>query len=246
MRKLLIGSRLFLVSIWVIITSIVFITVAIIRGTKKTTNGGLFAKYSFPMVFKLLGIRLVIQNREKTLPNESYVIVGNHQHNLDFFTYGYVSPLNIAAIGKKEMLFIPVLGALFYFCGQILIDRKNKASAKKTLDDCVKRLKLKELTVMIFPEGTRSHGKGLGPFKKGAFHMAVNAQVPILIIVESDYFKYVDIGRWRSGTILMNVLDPIPTKGLTLEDIPKLMEITRSKMQEGIEKINQIVEKEFK
>lgn len=89
------------------------------------------------------------------------------------------------------------------------------------------------MKLWIFPEGTRSSGEEMLPFKKGAFHLAITSQLPITPIVYSRYyFLEHKEERFDSGEVIMTVLPPISTVGMTLEQLPELMEKVRNQMME--------------
>ncbi|MNQ48955.1 1-acyl-sn-glycerol-3-phosphate acyltransferase [compost metagenome] len=90
----------------------------------------------------------------------------------------------------------------------------------------------------MFPEGTRNLGKELLPFKKGAFQMAIAAGVPIVQVCVSNYINHMRLDRWNSGRILIRSLPPIPTAGLTLDDMPALMDQCREQMRECIDSLD--------
>ncbi|KAK5278065.1 1-acylglycerol-3-phosphate O-acyltransferase [Exophiala xenobiotica] len=108
----------------------------------------------------------------------------------------------------------------------------------KAFEGAATAMKEKRQSVLIFPEGTRSYSAQpmLLPFKKGAFHLAVQAGVPIVPIVAENYSNVLNIKarRFNSGTIRVKVLDPIQTKGLTPADVDNLTRDTREKMLDAI------------
>lgn len=116
----------------------------------------------------------------------------------------------------------------------VFIDRANRKSAVSTFDNAVRTMKAAKQSVYIFPEGTRSYSTSpmLLPFKKGAFHLAIQGQVPIVPVVVANYSNIVNFKRkiFRSGRIPMKVLKPFETKGMGPDDVDKLMEIVREAM----------------
>jgi 1-acyl-sn-glycerol-3-phosphate acyltransferase len=91
-------------------------------------------------------------------------------------------------------------------------------------------LQHEDTSIWVFPEGTRNLGKGLLPFKKGAFHMAIAAGVPIVPVCVSNYATHMQLNRWDAGDVLIRSLPPIPTAGLTADDIPGLMQNCQAQM----------------
>ena len=99
-------------------------------------------------------------------------------------------------------------------------------------------LQHKDTSIWVFAEGTRNLGKGLLPFKKGAFQMAIAAGVPIIPVCVSTYANRLKINSWSSGKVLIRSLPAIPTLGLTLDDLPQLMERCQQMMRESIEQLD--------
>lgn len=110
--------------------------------------------------------------------------------------------------------------------GTVFIDRSNRASAISAFDAAVQDMKARQQSVFIFPEGTRSYfaKPDLLPFKRGAFHLAVQAQVPIVPIVVGNYAHvlHVQSMTFESGNVRVKVLEPISTTGLTAADVEEL------------------------
>ena len=118
--------------------------------------------------------------------------------------------------------------------GTVFIDRANRSSAIAAFDKAAEEMKRERQSVFIFPEGTRSNAPGptMGKFKKGAFHLALRAGVPILPIVSANYYGVLSIKekRFRGGRIPVKVLEPIETKGRSSEDVEALMDEVRDVM----------------
>lgn len=91
-------------------------------------------------------------------------------------------------IVKKEILYLVPFGQLSWLAGVEFVNRKNSAQANKVLDDCERLLVNKSIKIWVYPEGTRSYGKGMLQFKRGAFKIAINAQAPVVPIVISPYY----------------------------------------------------------
>lgn len=119
----------------------------------------------------------------------------------------------------------------------MFIERTSRTQAFAAFDKAAAEMKMDRQSVYIFPEGTRSNfaKPDLLPFKKGAFHLAIQAQVPVVPIVVSNYSNLVSIPRkiFRPGTIPLKVLKPIETKGKTFEDVDALtIEVREIMLQE--------------
>lgn len=118
--------------------------------------------------------------------------------------------------------------------GSIFIDRVNRNNALKAFESAIKQVKAKRQSVFIFPEGTRSYytEPGLLPFKKGAFHFATQAGIPLVPFVVSNYSKIFSFKTrtFEPGTIVIEVLEPTDTANMTGEDVNSLLEKTRENM----------------
>lgn len=116
----------------------------------------------------------------------------------------------------------------------VFIDRANRTNARAAFDGAAKFMREHAQSVYIFPEGTRSYAEGpeLLPFKKGAFHLAVQAQVPIIPIAVANYSNVLNIKRrvFGSGVVPVKVLPPVQTAGLTTADVDRLTTETREDM----------------
>ena len=163
------------------------------------------------------------------------VIIANHQSNYDLFVFGTVVPHRTVCIAKKSLKWVPLFGQLFWLAGNVLIDRGNAHKARRAMLTTTDTLQHKDTSIWVFPEGTRNLGKGLLPFKKGAFHMAIAAGVPIVQVCVSNYATHMQLNRWNSGDVLIRSLPPIPTCGMTSDDIPTLMQACQAQMDACIE-----------
>jgi len=197
--------------------------------------------YAVPAMWIL---RLRVKAQVDSLRNKpsSCVIIANHQSNYDLFVFGTVVPHRTVCIGKKSLKWVPLFGQLFWLAGNVLIDRGNAYKARRSMLTTTHTLQHKDTSIWVFAEGTRNFGETLLPFKKGAFQMAIAAGVPIVQVCVSTYVKHMKLNRWDSGEVLIRSLPPIPTTGLTLDDMPRLMETCRKQMRECIEAMDRELE----
>jgi len=167
-----------------------------------------------------------------TLKGKNFIIVANHQSSLDMFVILEATPHKTTFLAKKELLFAPVFGFAAWLFGIVFIDRAHSKSARNVMDKTAKLICDQKLNLWIFPEGTRSQTGTLLPFKKGAFHLAQQAQIPIVPIVIYDYSSIFNKKNklFEYGTMKARVLAPISTEGVTVDDIPELTENVREKM----------------
>ena len=185
------------------------------------------------MLFTLMTIE--IDGREKITTGQSYIIVANHQSLLDIYVlYGYIG-MNIRWVMKKELRSIPVFGLACEMMGQIIIDRSNTQAALESINSARSRIK-DGLSVIFFAEGTRSRKGGVEQFKKGAFRLAQELSVPILPVSIHDTRKLLpsDTLDWHPGHVKLKFHDPIPTVGLTSDDVSALGEQTREIIRQAL------------
>lgn len=186
----------------------------------------------------VMGIKVEIRDHHKMKLHHPCVFIANHQDTLDLFIHGNMQCVPAVAIGKKELKWIPFFGWIFWLSGQIMIDRKSNESAVQSMKLAGERMRHERLSCWIFPEGTRSKNKGLLPFKKGAFYLAIQSHLKIVPVVVNNFHGKLDLSRWNPGRVIVKVLDPIPTEGLTTEGIEDLIQRTRDLMAQEIQKLD--------
>ena len=131
--------------------------------------------------------------------------MGNHQTALDVLLLGTIFPKYCSVTAKKSLKRTPFLGWFMALSGTVFIDRASRTSALKAFEGAADEMKRKRQSVFIFPEGTRSHAEEpmLLGFKKGAFHLAIQAKVPIVPVVTGCYWGVLSAreSRFRAGRI---------------------------------------------
>ena len=190
----------------------------------------------FSKVSPILGLK-VEYRLPKQIPAAPNVFLANHQNNFDLFTHTGAVPKGTVSLGKKSLVWIPLFGQMYWLSGNILIDRKNRHSAMNTMGQVAEKIRNSKLSVWIFPEGTRSRGRGLLPFKSGAFHTAIAAGAQIVPVVSSCQ-QHVNLNRWNNGTVIIEMMEPIATKGLTKSDVKALNQQVHETMKHKYEELN--------
>jgi lysophosphatidate acyltransferase len=151
------------------------------------------------------GVHFDIVEGEKYLSTRPAVFIGNHQTELDVLMLGAVFPPYCSVTAKKSLKSWPFLGWFMALSGTVFIDRANRETAVKAFDGAVREMQEFRQSVFIFPEGTRSYSATpeLLPFKKGAFHLAVKAGVPIVPVVVENYPHVLNVRKlhFASGGI---------------------------------------------
>ena len=160
----------------------------------------------------------------------AFVAVSNHQSFLDIFAMSR-QRREMKWIAKEEVFKMPFFGLFFRLSGDIPVLRGDRESGGAALSKARWYLD-RGMPVMIFPEGTRSRDGRMGPFKPGAFRLAVEAQVPILpVAVTGSAYGMPKGSPWiRPTLVLIRVLEPVETKGMTGGDVVKLMATVRDRI----------------
>ncbi|KAL6234987.1 hypothetical protein BDW75DRAFT_150336 [Aspergillus navahoensis] len=190
---------------------------------------------SFKWVMRFTtGVHFDIIEGKEYLSTRPAVIVGNHQSELDVLMLGEIFPPYCSVTAKKSLRYVPFLGWFMALSRTVFIDRANRETAVKAFDSAAEEMRTHRQSVFIFAEGTRSYSEKpeLLPFKKGAFHLAVKAGVPIVPVVVENYSHILAPKklRFEAGSIKVKVLPPISTEGLTAADVDKLTTSTRDSM----------------
>lgn len=151
------------------------------------------------------GIKLAIKGEENLWNNRPAVFIINHQSNADPLIALKLIRSGARAIAKKELQSIPILGKILEASGTIFLDRTDKDKAIEAMKPAVESLK-SGMSVVIFPEGTRSYDYTLGSFKKGAFHLAMEAGVPLVPIILKNAHDVMPRGKNVFNPTLVEVI----------------------------------------
>ncbi len=174
------------------------------------------------------GVHISVDNRSNLESHQPYVFMANHASTIDIWALFLAIPRRVRMIAKKQLARIPLFGWVMWAGRFIFIDRQNAAAARRSIDDAGRRIRGGD-SVLIFPEGTRTRDGQLGAFKKGGFHLAMEAGVPIVPIALRGTRALMPRGslRVKSGEVSVIIGKPIPTSGLTVEDRPALIQRVR-------------------
>jgi 1-acyl-sn-glycerol-3-phosphate acyltransferase len=168
-------------------------------------------------------------------PEKSYILVSNHQSTFDIFALlGYL-PLQFRWIAKAELFRIPFLGWAMTRIGYIPIERESPKKAYRSMLAAAEAVK-RGVSVIIFPEGTRSPDGKLQPFKKGLFLIALKSQAPILPITIQGTAGIMAKGDWRArpGRVWITIDPPIETAGIPTEREAELSRQVRETLEKNL------------
>lgn len=135
---------------------------------KNPNNVAVFAHW-FARLHPLFGLKVEYRYPQGADKFERCIYVGNHQNNYDMVTISHMVMPRTVSVGKKSLIWIPFFGVLYWITGNIFIDRENRSKAHSTMTTLAKRIHKDNLSIWMFPEGTRSRGRGLLPLKPAHF-----------------------------------------------------------------------------
>ncbi|MEH6715863.1 HAD-IB family hydrolase [Parasphingorhabdus flavimaris] len=182
----------------------------------------------------LTGCELEVTGEENLWTSRPCIFVFNHQSKADVMILAKLIRKDMGGVAKKEVRDTPVIGKLMELAGTVFVDRANAGSAIKAMAPLIDAVKIDGKSIVIAPEGTRTLSPKLGPFKKGAFHMAIQAGVPMVPIVihnagdvapkneflmrpakvRVDILPAVDTSQWSTRTMTKHVAE---VRGMFLE-----------------------------
>ncbi len=224
---------------WFALTVLLFAPVHMILAPifgEKAARFLMWLTYRVGAYFILIPPLTFIKNhgRDKISKDLKAVVIGNHTSNMDFYVNPHTAPMYIRVLVKKELEKIPLFGSVMKAIA-ISVDRGDKASRKESMRKLKEKLD-KGYSIFIYPEGTRNRtDKLLNDFKSGAFRMAIEMQLPLVVTTTANTRLINDLRHgifdMRPGILHVYWDGPIETKGMTLEDVPALMEKARLIME---------------
>jgi len=183
------------------------------------------------------GVKVTVEGLENIDPNTSYVFVGNHQSHYDVPAVFSSVKNTMRFFTKKELFSIPLFGWAMSSAGMIKIDRSNRKEAINSMNLAVETIH-KGVSLVVFPEGTRSTDGKIQPFKKGGFVIAIRGKIPILpmSISGSSFILKKHSLMIEPGVIKIVFDKPIDTSKYSKAEKEKLIEVTRQVIIKNIDK----------
>jgi len=189
-----------------------------------------------------MDLTIEVRGAEKLKDNLPQVLVSNHQSAIDALVMSHVNPSKCAVMAKASLKWVPFFNVAALLSNTVFVNRSNHESAQRSAEQAAEAIMRKRLKLWVFAEGTRHRGHGMLPFKKGAFNIAVHAQVPVVPVVISDYAPFYATSPSKyfhpQGRIICEVMEPVPTQGLGRDDVPALCERIRDQMLEVYDRIS--------
>jgi 1-acyl-sn-glycerol-3-phosphate acyltransferase len=165
-------------------------------------------------VLAVCGVKLEVHGLDQKLDAPAYLVMANHTSHFDVISLFAGVPISLRPVAKRELGYIPIFGWVLVIGAAIMIDRGDRARAIASIERAGRAIR-KGRSVLMFPEGTRTPPGELGPLKKGPFHLALSAKVPVLPIALYGTGRVLMRGDWRihPGRVVMVIGAPLETAG---------------------------------
>jgi len=214
------AAGLTLMALGVAVWAVVMVVLLPFR-TLRARACNVFGKTVLRAMVWISGCPVTVTGREHLDGDRPAIYVSNHTSIMDIFLTAWLTPMGTCSIAKKEVIFYPFFGQLYFLSGHFRIDRGNKAKAIASMKAIAERARKHKLSIMLFPEGHRSRDGRMLPFKKGVIHLAVQTGLPVIPIVLTNVHNAWETRSMRLGRvpIQVDVLPPVDTSDWGTEDI---------------------------
>ena len=218
-------------ALYTIIAAIVAFPVMLVTGRIDflytiATAGALFGA-------RLVGVRAETVGREQLDPNQTYIFMANHVSNIDPPVFVPLIGRRVFILVKKELFRIPILGYAMRKAQFIAVDRKNRESAVESVRKAVEVLK-SGLSMMAYPEGTRSRDGKLLPFKKGPFHLAMDSGIPVVPVTIIGAHEVWPKGYLRVSPGTLTIIFHPPMSPTDYPSREELLDAVRAKVESAL------------
>ena len=187
-------------------------------------------------LLKIAGVAVSIQGLEHLAPDRSYIFAANHQSQFDIFVLQAYLPGQFRWLAKVELFSVPIFGKALRLMGSLPIDRSNRQTAIKSLDQAAAKVQ-GGTSIIIFPEGTRGATGQLLPFKKGGFVLAIKSGQPIVPVSISgtQFIQPRGVLRIHPGPVKVVLGPPLETTAYTLNRKQELMAELRAAIERNLD-----------
>jgi len=197
--------------------------------------------HMFGRLAPVFGLKVELRRPADAASYGNAIYIANHQNNYDMVTASSIVQPPTVTVGKKSLVWVPFFGLLYWLTGNLLIDRNNRSRAHSTIAAVVDQFKKRRISIWMFPEGTRSRGRGLLPFKTGAFHAAIAAGVPVIPVCVSNTSNKIKLNRLNNGLVIVEMLPPIDTSAWGKDQVRDLAAHCREIMAAKIAELDKEV-----
>ncbi|QOI10786.1 1-acylglycerol-3-phosphate O-acyltransferase [Blochmannia endosymbiont of Colobopsis nipponica] len=228
--------RILLISILSVFICI-FGSVYCLLSPRNPAHAAILSRF-FSRMAPVFGIQIELRQPLRKQLAKNYIYVSNHQNNYDLILLTYVVKPRTITVGKRSLLWIPLFGLLYWLTGNLFIDRNNILGSHNAIVKLASRVKREDISLWIFPEGTRSRGRGLLPFKTSVFYAAIFAGVPIVPVCVSNTVGKIKLNRLYNGVVLIEILPPLETVSYNIKQVRMFTEYCYNLMKTKIYELN--------
>ncbi len=185
------------------------------------------------------GVEVRVEGLEHVRPYEGQLFMSNHQSMFDIWTMMAALPASLRFVTKGELGRIPIFGAACRSAGHVFIDRSDPVGASEAIRAAGERMTEEGLSLVLFPEGTRSRDGGLRRFKRGSFALAIETQEDLIPVAIDGGARVLPKGarRLQPGIIRVECAPSIRLRGLTIADRDGLTQRTRQTVESMLERL---------
>jgi 1-acyl-sn-glycerol-3-phosphate acyltransferase len=207
--------RLLFLLVWVVMSASIYGACCAVTGMFSRKLSQIIGSAWNRHLLWLAGVKVIVSGGERLEPRACYVFFSNHQSALDIPILYTALSHPLVFIAKKELFWIPIMGWGMHGMGHIVLDRSSARKARNALAIAVKRLQKNNLSLVLFPEGTRSADGKLGDFKQGSFTLSIEAGVPLVPVTIEKANERLPKKELliRSGTVYVTIGNPINPSG---------------------------------
>lgn len=176
------------------------------------------------------GVEVRAEGLEHVRPGGAYVVTANHRSMFDIWALMAALPLSLRFVAKAELGRFPVFARACRAAGHVFIDRRDHAAAVEAIREAGERMRREGLSLVLFPEGTRSREGRLQPFKRGSFGLAIETRAPLLPVAIQGGERALPAGSVlpRPGAVTVRCGEPLPLEGRTAADRDAVLRATRT------------------
>ncbi|MBN1308841.1 MAG: 1-acyl-sn-glycerol-3-phosphate acyltransferase [Chitinispirillaceae bacterium] len=214
------------VVIWVVASVVVCGTLCLIVRPFSSRGSRMVGLWWIRSFLRIAGVKIAVRGMEKLRADKQYIFVANHQSHIDIPVLIGALHHQLSFIAKKELFAIPFFGWGMYALGHIWIDRANARKAHESIRRALRRLRRDKISLVIFPEGTRSVDGTIGQFKQGSFQLVQQAGVELvpLVIQNSSQLLPKHTIFLKKGTVSLTVCGPIAiSESMSKADISEMV-----------------------
>jgi len=228
---MILWARTAVIVAWVVVVTLVMglLTIALSLSASTAHAVHRVARAWGRSILRVSGVRVLVRGMGQIDPARAFIFMSNHQSNFDIPVLLGHLPVPFRWLAKAELFKIPIFGRAMRGAGYIPINRTDRPAAIESLRQAAGAVR-RGVSVMIFPEGTRSLDGTLKPFKKGGFVMAIEAGVPIVPVALRGTFDIMPKNRLmiRPRDVMMVIGEPIATTGYSIHSKEALMDEVRN------------------